>query len=255
MTAQAVSSSSLEHLTAEQRARFEPVLQQCAASLKTEFGSDLHALLLCGSVAFGRPRRRSDIDLLAIVGPPAEGAERRVLVIEGECVDLVVYSASEVRRSLLAQDDPGLITKIGRAIILTSSESAADLIALGRSIFAHGRRQMDPTQASFMLNALRDLWQSALDVEQTNTWSLNHCINVATLILLDLERCLKRLWVSTKPAYQLDDLDTYAPEIAVEMRAMSSPALAIPIRLGILQRMIARAHNEVCREIPEFQVK
>jgi len=207
--------------------RFERALAKVVENAKAEFGADLLGMLLGGSVAYGEPSPRSDLDVYAIIRPPWR--QRRAFSVDGVEVDLFINPVAQIRRELAPSAGSSTIAMFAHGRTLYDPEGAiAELVAEARRVWAQGPPEVSPEDTPRLRYGVRDALDDALDLaDMGDQAGAEYALGRALEAILHAHFRIARQWVP-KPKYTLRDLRETDPGLAaLASRALSGePPLA-----------------------------
>jgi predicted nucleotidyltransferase len=215
--------------------RHERALEVVSERLKQEFDHDLLGLLVAGSVAYGTPTERSDLDLFVLIRPAWR--QRRKLVVEGIEVDLYINPVPQIRRKFGGEYNKTIDMFAKGRIVYDPQGLLAELVAEARQI--KESPPMPPEETYDVryhpTQALRD----AEDLADVDPQAASLQLSVA--LRESLEAMFRREGKrAPKPKHLLQVVAERSPDIAGDARRVLDGAIPIGERIELLRHLTER---------------
>lgn len=198
---------------------YEEAIHKTVDSMKDEFGADLQGMLLGGSVAYGSPCKRSDLDIYVIVRRPWR--QRRTTFVDGVEVELFINPVRQIRKEI-QEADPATCTMFARGRVLHDPDGViASLVSEARAVREQPRPEVRPEDVPLPRYQPTDLLKDAQDLAGIDEAAAKYLIFVTLQATMDAYYRIARRW-PPKPKHLLRDLHAHAPELEQAVRRVLS---------------------------------
>jgi hypothetical protein len=216
--------------------RYEAVISQVLNRMQAEFRSDLHGLLLGGSVAYGIACPRSDLDIYVITRLPWR--QRRTIIIDAVEVELFINPVHQIRQEFQDIDHPATFGMFANGRVLYDADGVmAALVHEAKQIWQQPRPEVRPEALSLLRYVPTDLLKDAQDLAEIDETAADYLLHLTLQATLDAYYKLQRRW-AIKPKHQLRDLAQHDPALAQQVRSILSDKRSVHQRCHLLAELV-----------------
>jgi len=221
--------------------RYNRAIASVITDMQAAFGPDLIGLLLGGSVAYGSPLRRSDLDIYVTIRPAWR--QRRTLMVEGVEVELFINPVHQIRKEFKSSSSTFTMFAQGR-VLYDPQGLMAMLVQEARQVQAQPRPAVSSEDLPRLRYNLTDLLNDAQDLAEVDEVAATYLIFLSLEAALDTYYRLQRRWLP-KPKYLLRDLREHSPEIEQVVSRILANHTSIAGRTASLTVLVERVLEPV----------
>ncbi|MEW5867054.1 MAG: hypothetical protein AB1774_09395 [Bacillota bacterium] len=231
--------------------RYENAIEKIVADMREEFGADLLGMLLGGSVAYGIPCRRSDLDIYVIIRP--SWRQRRTVVVGDVEVELFINPVHRIRKEFKDVDHDSTFAMFAQGRILYDPDGVmATLVKEAREVWEQPRPALPPDALPLLRYIPTDVLKDAQDLAETDEVAANYLIFMTLQATLDAYYKIQRRW-PVKPKHLLRDLHGHAPDIEQAVRQILSGEGSAEERCVLLSRLVEQVLEPVGGLLGEWE--
>lgn len=234
-----------------QAQKYNSALRKIVTAMQTEFGADLLGMLLGGSVAYGFPAKRSDLDIYVIIRHPWR--QRRTLFVDEVEVELFINPPHKIREEFKKTEHPATLSMFARGKILYDPNGLiAELVGLAKQIWQGHRPVVAEKDQALLRYGPTDMLKDAQDLAESDPEIAIYQIVLTLQTTLDVYYKLQRHW-SVKSKHLFLELGKVAPEIEKQARTILAGNLSAVERCEHLEKLVAHVLHPIGGLLGEWE--